>query len=152
MDKDYIRELFEYQKRAVSADARVAQEGENIGYLTFFVTTLKGILPIEAARVTVFDELGKEIAFAVTDSSGKTESFALAAKPRAQSLESSDDKSPYSLYSAKIHADGYTEQIINNIPVFSGVTSLKRVNLVSLSSSGKDKGPGVTNDMPDYHL
>ena len=98
-----------------------------IGYLVVRVTTALGAIPLESASVTVrgTDGENEEIIYSlVTDSDGKTERVALPAPPRTNSETPYNDK-PYALYGVDIFADGYIPLHLNEIPVFSSVTSIQ---------------------------
>ena len=97
------------------------------GYLIVRVTTALGAIPLENASVTVrgSDEENAQIVYSLTtDSDGKTERIPLPAPPRKNSETPYDDK-PFSLYSIDVFADGYIPLYLNEVPVFSSVTSIQ---------------------------
>ena len=98
-----------------------------IGYLIVRVTTALGAIPLENASVTVrgTEPENDGVVFSLlTDSDGKTERIELPAPPRANSETPYYDK-PYSLYGIDVFADGYIPLHLNEVPVFSSVTSIQ---------------------------
>ena len=94
----------------------------------------------------------KVIATDWTDESGRTEIFVLPAPDRAESQSPSDNKVPYANYNMMVEAEGYISNIHLNIPVFSGVTSLQRSNMLLLETAGENKGPQIFDEAEKYDL
>lgn len=156
--EDYKREMLEMYTRAQSV-AVAATPSENLsdfsGGLQINATTLRRILPVEGAVVTVFtgsSDSPTVIETDITDNSGKTGVFKLATPNRAFSENATSEETPYALYNARVKADGYVERIFMNIPVFSGVVSVQGVDLVSISAAGDNTAPQVSDELPDYNL
>lgn len=125
------------------------------GRLTAIVTTLRTLYPVPGAKVTVFtgnydDMTVLDTAF--TDSSGRTEAFILPAPNRDLSLTSGASDKPYASYNMLVQADGYIDNIHLNIPVFSGVYSLQRSNMMLRETAGENKGPQIFDEAQQYTL
>lgn len=105
------------------------------GWLQVRVVEANGAFGIEDAQVLVFgfNEDGGDtgVIYSLrTDSSGLAPKVALSAPPKSRSLTPADDGVPYASYHIKVSKEGYNSVEITNVPVFEGVTSLQRVNLV----------------------
>ncbi len=125
------------------------------GSLIAIVTALRGIYPVENAEVTVFTgNIGDKqvIDKAFTDSSGRTRPFLLDTPNKQISLEEQNDSTPYSAYNLEIKAEGYRDNVHINIPIFSGVTSLQRSNMMLLETAGEDKGPQIFDESQRFDL
>lgn len=117
---------------------------EAIGFLEVLVKTANGALPIENARVTIYEysqeELnqpskGNLVYSLITDENGKTPRVALATKSKDLSTVPGNEN-PYSVYSINVSKDGYYNNRYLNVPVFQGITSLQPVNLMPLLEFG----------------
>lgn len=176
MDKNLIERYKEemmrmYRGKSVSVNASISQENAppskpsqidisnadsaTEGALIGLVTTIRSLYPVENAKVTVFtgtpDNM-ETVAVAFTDQSGRTEVFNLPTPEKSLSLDSENEVRPYSLYNMMVEADGYLTNIHLNIPVFSGVTSLQRSNMILTETSGVDKGPQIFDEGQNYNL
>ena len=99
--EDYKREMLEMYTRAQSV-AVAATPSENLsdfsGGLQINATTLRRILPVEGAVVTVFtgsSDSPTVIETDITDNSGKTGVFKLATPNRAFSENATSEETPY---------------------------------------------------------
>jgi hypothetical protein len=52
----------------------------------------------------------------------------------------------------EVKAEGYVDNVHINIPVFSGVTSLQRSNMMLLETAGADKSPQVFDESERFDL
>lgn len=125
------------------------------GSILAFVTTLRAIYPIEGAKVTIFtgnlDDM-QIIATGRTDQSGKSPVFSLPAPPRNLSESPGISDKPYSSYNMMVQADGYLDNIHLNIPVFSGVQSVQRSNMMLTETAGENKGPQIFDEGQQFDL
>lgn len=131
----------------------VQQTGE--GRLVAVVSTIRGLYPVPNAKVTVFtgDYQNMDILdTAVTDQSGKSKAFLLPTPDKNLSLASGETALPYASYNMLVEADGYLDNIHINIPVFSGVTSLQRSNMMLRETAGADKNPQIFDESSNYDL
>ena len=119
------------------------------GKLVFQITTASGAIPLEGAEIllrhtrSASDGNGGEvIAVLYSGGDGKSEVIPLPAPPRSLSLEPAKDGSPipYALYNADVRMDGFYSQSYIRIPVFDGVTSIQRANLIPLPENGYEGG------------
>lgn len=141
-----------------AAEEQIAAENtlpDSTGKLIVIVTTVRSLYPLSNARVTVFtgDLDNMQVAAqGVTDESGRTETFVLKTPAKALSMSSGSVTKPYASYNIEIKAEGYVDSIYLNVPVFSGVTSIQRANMLSLETAGKDKGPLIFDETQQFSL
>lgn len=166
MDKSLIEkyklEMLDMYKKTKSAPtvlpAAVPQSEplpESKGQLVAIVTSLRGIYPVENAKVTVFTgNYGnmQVVDTAYTDQSGRTRPFVLQTPNKQISLESDNKGIAYATYNLEVKAEGYVDNVHINIPVFSGVTSLQSSNLMLLETAGVDKGPQIFDESARFDL
>ena len=112
--------------------------GENIGFLIVKVKTASGALPVENAKVSIYEYLpnensvGSALLYSVlTDQDGKTPKLALDAKSKELSL-SPGNVNPFSVYNIVVEKDGYYSNRYINVPIFQGITSIQPVELIPL--------------------
>ncbi len=155
----YKQEMLMMKSRAVQAAASNQAAPENnidgMGRLVVNVTTLDGLYPVPGALVTVFsgrDETRRNLDSNTSDESGRTKIFSLSAPQKSFSEDSGFEGETYSLYNISVAADGFLEQLHFGIPIFSGVTSLKNADLISLSVAGENTAPQVFEETVDYKL
>ena len=157
MDKSlfdkYKKEMLEmYDKRRIKT---MASNITSQGSIIAIVTAFKELYPVENARVTIFTgnldnmEVLKEV---YTDSSGRTVKIDLNTPPKSLSLDSQNTQKAYAVYNMLVTADGYLDNIHLNIPVFSGITSLQRADLIPLSVAGDKREPQVFDESENYEL
>jgi hypothetical protein len=114
---------------------------QNYGYLIVNVFTARGAIPLQDATVTIFDneKYGKPIIVVLTtDSSGKTERYALPAPSRELSQQYYSRK-PYATYMIQVELEGFYTVTNNNVPIFDGVTSIQPVEMVPLAEFNSDR-------------
>lgn len=168
MDKSiiekYKNEMLNIRKKAAAANS--AQQGyyetgkpddvsDQNGRMIAMVTYTDNIYPVKGAKVTVFTgspENMKIIDSDITDESGKTKTFELAAPPRSLSQQSGSAALPYALYNMTVQAEGFLDNIHFNIPVFRGVTSLQRSDMTPLKVAGGRTAPIIFNEFSSYEL
>ena len=129
---------------APSAEAGPRETG-GTGYLSVRVTTARGAIPLEGARVDIrtCDEesevdpsvRGDIVASLVSGRDGNTARLPLPTSP-ASASESPGTSQPYARYSAEVSLDGYRRQTYLGIPIFDGITSLQPAILVPLPEDG----------------
>ncbi len=132
----------------------VDSTGEN-GRLTLMVSALNGLYPVPEAKITVFTGDYEQMDVkdtGITDQSGKSKTFELYAPSRSLSMQSGATELPYALYNVLVEADGFASNLHLNIPVFKGVTSMQRSNLMPTASLGGGEGPVVYNELSKYPL
>lgn len=105
------------------------------GFLTVFVTTARGSVPVPGAVVSI---TGKHTENTVrfTDENGRTERIQLPAPDNANS-ENADREDPFYDYRVTVYKDGFYRHTVENVPVFPGITSLQSVDLIGLSDVGE---------------
>lgn len=124
------------------------------GGLLGIVTSFRNLYPVENAKVTVFtgDADNKTVIDSdLTDRSGRTKLFTLSAPDKSLSMSPDLSETPYASYNMEVEADGFLKNIHLNIPVFSGITSIQRSDLI-LSEDRIDKTPQVFDESQKYNL
>ena len=115
------------------------------GRIIFQVTTAGGAVPLEDAQVTVREynpldapgEAGDTLAVLFSGGDGKTDPLTLPAPARSLSMEQAGIGAPlpFALYYAEVVLSGFYRQEYTRIPLFDGVTSIQRVDLVPLPAA-----------------
>ena len=127
----------------------VAYPMDGEGSLIFRVTTAKGAIPLENARVTLWDRLpepntnrGNTRGVFSTDRNGRTPVIPLPAPAQALSMAPAPQGSPppFACYDAEVLLEGYTTMTFVCIPVFDGITSLQPADLIPLPQNGYPDG------------
>lgn len=100
------------------------------GKLKIAVTTGENYEPISNVRIEIANmgEPNQTLEVLETDVSGQSDTVELDAPPLEYSMEPTDNQ-PYSEYNLKLSADGYEEQIITGVQIFSGETGLQAIRL-----------------------
>ena len=128
---------------------RPPSEMQGKGRLIFQISTARGAIPLEGAKITVrhYDPSlqggnGDVISVLYSGQDGKTEVLELPAPARNFSLEPAKDgaPAPYALYNADILLDNFQPQSYISIPVFDGITSIQRANLIPMPENGVADG------------
>lgn len=124
------------------------------GGIMGIISTVSSLFPVHNARVTIFtgpyDNM-QIIDTGTTDISGKTKIFELKAPPYENALNPDSEEDAYSLYNMLVQADGYADNVHINIPVFRGVTSMQRSDLVR-HSDARGREPFIYDQKPDFNL
>lgn len=157
MDKSLIEKykndmLKKYGSSAAEETTAAAPEK---GRLSANVTSVANIYPVMGARVTVFTGSPDSMTVldsAVTDESGKTRDFLLDAPPKSLSMTSGAPALPYTLYNLLISADGFLDNIHLNIPVFSGIASVQRSDMLPKAVAGGRTDPIIFNEFSSFEL
>ncbi len=126
-------------------EAETPSGGTGLGYLIVRVSTARGAIPLEGARVdirTYEDEKdsdpatrGDIVASLITGRDGSTVRLPLPA-PSAAASESPGAIQPYARYSADVFLEGYRRKSYLGIPIFDGITSLQSAVLIPLPEDG----------------
>ena len=158
----YKRELLKMYQKANKTVPAVTEpinpppvEDTASGKLLAQVTAVRSLYPVPNAKVTIFKgdlQDMQVIDTDFTDQSGRTKLFVLPTPQKSLSLDEQNTVIPYSVYNMLIEADGYISNIHLNIPVFSGVTSLQRSNLILTETAGSNKGPQIFDESQKYDL
>ncbi len=128
---------------------------DGTGGLQVNVTTVQKLYPVKSATVTVFYGTPQNrtvIDISLTDINGKSKVFVLDTADAIESQSSNTDNTPFSVYNLSVFADGYIEQIIMNVPIFSKTVSIQSVDLLPVSAAGNHKNPQIINDGNHYNL
>ena len=130
---------------------------DDIGFLSVTVRTSNGAIPIENAKVSIYENRetdngngditnsnGYLLYSMRTDESGQTEKVALPTKSNSLSLKPGNIR-PFESYNVFVSSDGYFDSDVINVPIFQGITSLQPINLIPLSEFSNP-----TDDVPFY--
>ena len=101
------------------------------------VFTARGAYPVEQAQVDlykVFPEGDYLISRQYTDRSGQVNPVTVPVYQRSLS-ESPGDSTPYVSYRIAVTHPGFADAVIEQVPVFEGVTSLQSVNLIPMAAT-----------------
>ena len=119
------------------------QDGGGEGYLIVHVTTARGAIPLEGARVTVRHAepmgntpRGDVIASQISGRDGNTPPLSLPAPPRANSQQPSNKK-PYEPYHIEVSLEGFFKQSYANVPIFDGIAAIQPADLIPLPENGR---------------
>jgi hypothetical protein len=108
-------------------------EEQGRGFITVNVRTAGGALPVEGATVTVSRADNSDVvAVMITDSAGTSEVLGLPTPPKENSFQPGN-KNVSSFYIVDTYREGYYEAVINDVPIFDGVTSIQQVLLVPIA-------------------
>ena len=119
------------------------------GRLIFRISTARGAIPLEGARIRVWDpnttgepasDRTNARAVLYSDANGKTEPLRLPAPAKGLSLEPSNGNtpSPFACYDADVYLDGYYSAEFICIPIFDSITSIQPADLIPLPSNGRE--------------
>lgn len=103
------------------------------GTILFRVYTGRQAVPLEDAEVVIFTEIdGKkhEMARLKTNSSGQTVPQTLPAPDKKLSQNSQNKIQAFAMYDATVTKNGFSQVILEDIPVFDGVQSVQRVFMI----------------------
>ena len=101
------------------------------------VFTARGTYPVEQAQVDlykVFPDGDYLISRQYTDRSGQVNPVTVPVYQRSLS-ESPGDSTPYVSYRIAVTHPGFADVVIEQVPVFEGVTSLQSVNLIPMAAT-----------------
>ena len=143
------------KKYGSSAAEETTAAAPEKGRLSANVTSVANIYPVRGAMVTVFTGSPDSMTVldsAVTDESGKTRVFLLDAPPKSLSMTSGAPALPYTLYNLLISADGFLDNIHLNIPVFSGIASVQRSDMLPKAVAGGRTDPIIFNEFSSFEL
>ena len=157
MDKSLVEKYKNdmLKKYGSSAAEETTVAAPEKGRLSANVTSVANIYPVRGARVTVFTGSPDSMTVldsAVTDESGKTRVFLLDAPPKSLSMTSGAPALPYTLYNLLISADGFLDNIHLNIPVFSGIASVQRSDMLPKAVAGGRTDPIIFNEFSSFEL
>ena len=104
------------------------------GNLQINVTIEGQLVPIEGARVTIFDTGNPDqiLEQTTTNSSGQTEFIPLPA-PNPEYSQEITIEQPYSEFNLRVEADGYEPFFVSAMQILPGINSLQRVPLRPLA-------------------
>ncbi len=116
-------------------------EETSFGWLKVITRTADNAYPIEGVSVLILRQNGMEtnlIYSLVTDQSGETQKVQLPAPPI-----SSERMQPFSTYQVQVFSPGYRRLESENVPVFSGITTLQPFAMIPLPANVSDNEPAI---------
>ena len=100
------------------------------GFLVVQTTTANSAIPLEGAQVRILDKEGGNVIYELkSDRSGKTPRVSLKTVPRSTSL-SAGSALPYTPYHIEVTLEGYGPLVLNNVPIFDGITAIQQADLI----------------------
>ncbi|MBQ3548040.1 MAG: hypothetical protein IJA44_06170 [Clostridia bacterium] len=127
---------------------------DQTGKLLGVITSFNSLYPVENAKVTVFTgeyENMTVIDTDLTDRSGKTKVFSLPTPDKNLSMAPDLSETPYAVYNMLVESDGFLKNIHLNIPVFSGITSVQRSDLI-IDADQTGNEPQIFDEGQKYNL
>ncbi len=108
------------------------------GYLKVIATSAEGTIPLDDVSVIVsktIDDHDEIFYTLLTDASGETTVVELPTpnKSLSESPNTTNTK-PFAEYNISTYLHGYFQVTNTKVPIFSGVTSIQRVNMIPLPS------------------
>ena len=125
------------------------------GNIIVIATAIRGLYPVENAKVTVFTGRGEDeriIAEQFTNRSGRTAPFSLPAPSASFTDAPNPAQRPFAYYNVRTTADGYIETVNYNVAVFDNTTSLQNVSMYPLSSEPDKNKPIIIDEFENYEL
>ena len=110
-------------------------EKQSYGYLSVFVTSADGAIPIPDATVVVRlidNGVPRIIAILLTDESGQTPELIIQTPSPSLSLDPDAAARPYSLVDVETTAYGYYSTANVSVPIFPGIRSVQNINMIAL--------------------
>ncbi|MCM1227141.1 MAG: carboxypeptidase-like regulatory domain-containing protein [Clostridium sp.] len=118
------------------------------GFLKIEVRTGRNGLPVPGAAVTVSEKngSGENIIFSgITDESGEVDTIKLPAPNNSMGSEPSTFSS-YAVYTVSAYFKGFYRSVSADVPVFAGITSIQRFDLIPLPYDYDDSGQSIVNE------
>ena len=116
------------------------------GTLVTRVFTGRAELPIAGASVSVVkkdgDRLLDLLTVRVSDRGGDTEAYVIEA-PEADLSQSPGNPAPYALVDLWVDRQGFQLLVVEDVPIFAGVTSVQDLPLVPMPEDGGRGGESV---------
>ncbi|MDE7231084.1 MAG: hypothetical protein K2N56_11445 [Oscillospiraceae bacterium] len=109
------------------------KQNPGMGTIVFRVYTGRQAVPLENAECVIYTKINGEkyeIAKLYTNSSGQTPVQELPAPDKELSQHSDNEIQAFALYDAKVTKKGFSQVILEDIPVFDGVQSVQRVFMI----------------------
>jgi hypothetical protein len=111
---------------------------QQFGYLKVIATSAEGTIPLDNVSVIVSQVIGnqQDIFYTLlTNASGETTIVELPTPAKSLSEKPMDGSTkPYAEYNISTYLHGYFQVTNTKVPIFSGVTSIQRVNMIPLPS------------------
>lgn len=118
------------------------------GFLKVEVRTGGNGLPVSGAAVTVSEKngSGENLIFSgITDESGEVGTIKLPAPNNSMGSEPSSFSS-YAVYTVSAYFKGFYRSVSADVPVFAGITSIQRFDLIPLPYDYDDSGQSIVNE------
>ena len=109
-------------------------------------------IPAREFALTPPKKLGKDSLLVICSHSGKTKECLLDAPPKSLAMASGAPALPYTLYNLRVSADGFLDNIHLNIPVFSGITSVQKSDMLPNAVAGGRTDPVIFNEFSSFEL
>ena len=123
----------------------------NSATLIFQLYSGREALPVEGAVVTVTSPDTGRVMTLISNSSGRTPPIRVYAPPKEESLDPNFQGLPYSLYNARVQAQGYTPSVIRGIQMFDDEESVVSLEM-NPQPIGRDRIEQDEYDIPENGL
>ena len=115
------------------------KNNDNFGYLRVMVGGADNTLPLGGALVYIYSdaEHGRRLIYSLmTNEDGLTDTVALPTPPLSDSFDETQPVKPYTNYLMIVQKNGYIPINERTVPVFPGITSLQKINMIPLPEGG----------------
>ena len=114
-------------------------QSDQVGYLKVTTRSANETIPLANVSILIskqFDGQEEMLFSLTTNDNGETEIVKLPAPPKKLSESPNADKNlkPYAQYKISAYLNGYYQIVNSTVPIFSGVTSIQRINMIPLPS------------------
>lgn len=114
-------------------------QSDQVGYLKVSTTSADETIPLANVSVLIskkFDDHEEMLYSLTTNDNGKTEIVELPAPPKklSESPNENHNLKPYAEYNISAYLNGYYQVINSTVPIFSGITSIQKINMIPLPS------------------
>lgn len=124
------------------------------GFLKVEVRTGRNGFPVPGAAITVSEKngIGENIIFSgITDESGGVETIKLPAPKNSKGSEPSTFSS-YAVYTVSAYVKGFYRSVSADVPIFAGITSIQRFDLIPLPYDYDDSGQSIVNENTEPNM
>lgn len=121
------------------------------GFLKVEVRTGENGIPVPNAAVTVARKNGdkEELIFTGTnDASGTTEKIRLPTPPNSKG-KTPESFENYAKYTVSAYAKSFFREVSSEVPVFSGITSIQRFDMIPTPFNYDDNGQSIVFENPE---
>lgn len=123
-----------------------------VGTLRIEARTGDGALPVHGADVFIKDGNGQILNQLKTDENGNTEEIALSSPDKKQTLGANNPGPHYSICDVEVRHEGYITNIIHDVQIFDGISSVLPVNMSPMPKTPAKSNLVKINTIPSHGL